>query len=102
LKKRDISHSSILALIGECQDDIDRLWHARGGLVVLGPRQLQDVKYEIFTHPVSFDSELRLKMTCEERICNIRVCCLPWFDGVVIIPNDMMLPKEEIDRWPYA
>lgn len=90
LKKHSIAHSTIIKTIGDCQRDIKHLWNAKGGLVILGPRQLQDAKYEQFTQPFSFECDVLLNKRNIGRLCGIRVCCLPWFDGVVIVPNDMI------------
>jgi hypothetical protein len=95
LKQYGIAHSTIIELISDCQKDTYRLWNARGGMVILGPRQLRDVKYQQFTQPFSIECKSLLSTANNDRLCNIRVCCLPWFDGVVIVPNDMIPAKED-------
>jgi hypothetical protein len=94
----EIDSTRILELVLKSKLNIKNLIGRDCRHVIIGPKQLHEIEREIDINPLSFGIREKVQYRGKIELIGLTVHCIPWFDGVLLLPELEEKGPPEIPR----
>jgi len=82
----------VLEFVHTQLSDLMRRYNMQDGTIIIGGQDFAKVSKAILNTPFQYNTEIYDQH--RRHICGLKVCVIPWMEGIVIVPQELLPIKE--------